>query len=226
MNISQYGIDFIKKWEGGPLLQATRFGSEKYLTIGYGHYGPDVRIGMKITKQQAEDLLKKDISGSVSKVNALNDNYKYGFLQCEFDALVSFCYNIGNVMQVSANGTRTKDQIAEAMLLYVKSGGKVIPGLVNRRKAEHDLFKSYEPEEETFMQKMEVLKKGSSGSEVYLLQAFLKCKGYKDGDNKVLSLDSNMGDKTVAALKRFQKASGLKVDGMAGPATWDKIING
>ena len=140
MDISANGLKLIKKWEGGPWLQAKRFGSEKYLSIGYGHYGPDVRMGQTITKAQAEELLKKDVAGAVSKVNALNDRYGYKFNQNEFDALCSFCYNIGNVMQVSANGTRSKKQIADAMLLYNKSCGKVLQGLVNRRKDEQKLF--------------------------------------------------------------------------------------
>lgn len=140
MDISANGLKLIKKWEGGPWLQAKRFGSEKYLSIGYGHYGPDVRMGQTITKAQAEELLKKDVAGAVSKVNALNDRYGYNFNSNEFDALCSFCYNIGNVMQVSANGTRSKKQIADAMLLYNKSCGKVLQGLVNRRKDEQKLF--------------------------------------------------------------------------------------
>lgn len=140
MDCSKTGLELIKKWEGGPWLTAKRFGCEKYLSIGYGHYGPDVKIGQKITKQQAEDLLKKDIAGAVKKVNALNDKYGYKFNQNEFDALVSFCYNIGNVMQLTANGTRSKKTIADKMLLYVKSGGKTLPGLVNRRKDERKLF--------------------------------------------------------------------------------------
>lgn len=102
----------------------------------------------------------------------------------------------------------------------------MLPGLVNRRKAEHDLFLSYDAGGTTFMQEMEVLHKGSKGAEVYLLQSFLKCKGYKDSSNKVLQLDSSFGPATEQALKRFQKASGLSVDGYAGPKTWNKIIKG
>lgn len=138
MNISSKGLDLIKKWEGGPILEAKRFFGEKYLTIGFGHYGPDVRLGMKITKKQAEDLLKKDVAGAVAKVNKYQDKYKFN--QHEFDALVSFCYNIGNIDQLTANGTRTKKQIADKMLLYVNSGGKKLQGLVNRRKDEQKFF--------------------------------------------------------------------------------------
>ena len=140
MNISKNGIEFIMKWEGKPRLTAWRFGSEKYLSIGYGHYGPDVKMGQKITAAQAEELLIKDLTKMVNHVNLVNNKYHYEFNQNEFDALVSFTYNIGNINQLTANGSRSKSVIASKMLLYVKSGGKSLQGLVNRRKAENKLF--------------------------------------------------------------------------------------
>ena len=140
MNISKSGINFIKTWEGKPRLTAWRFGTEKYLSIGYGHTGADVKMGQKITAAQAEELLVKDLSKMVNHVNLVNNKYHYNFNQNEFDALVSFTYNIGNINQLTANGTRSKAVIASKMLLYVKSGGKTLPGLVNRRKAENNLF--------------------------------------------------------------------------------------
>ena len=140
MNISKSGINFIKTWEGKPHLTAWRFGTEKYLSIGYGHYGADVKMGQKITAAQAEELLVKDLAKMVNHVNLVNNKYHYNFNQNEFDALVSFTYNIGNINQLTANGTRSKSVIASKMLLYTKSGGKTLPGLVNRRKAENKLF--------------------------------------------------------------------------------------
>lgn len=140
MNISKTGIDLIKKWEGGPWLTAKRFGNERYLSIGYGHYGPDVKPGQKITKAQAEELLLKDIKKHVDHVNYVNNVYHYDFNSNQFDALVSFSYNIGSIYQLTDRGNRNKKTIGERMLLYVKSGGKTLPGLVNRRKAENKLY--------------------------------------------------------------------------------------
>lgn len=140
MDVSKTGINLIKTWEGKPRLTAWRFGSEKYLSIGYGHTGPDVKMGQKITAAQAEELLKKDLRTMVNHVNLVNNKYHYEFNQNEFDALVSFTYNIGNINQLTAYGSRSKKVIAQKMLLYVKSGGKTLPGLVNRRKAEQKLF--------------------------------------------------------------------------------------
>ena len=65
---------------------------------------------------------------------------KYDFNQNEFDSLVSFAYNVENIDQLTAKGTRTRDKIAECMLRYNKSGGRVLNGLTKRREAERKLF--------------------------------------------------------------------------------------
>lgn len=73
-----------------------------------------------------------------TKVMKYNDCYN--FTQNEFDALVSFAYNVGNIDQLTAKGTRTRKEIADAMLLYIKSGGNVLNGLRKRRNKERELF--------------------------------------------------------------------------------------
>ena len=145
MNISQRGIDLIKSFEGFRAQSYKCLVTEKYFTIGYGHYGPDVKLGQVITQREAEQLLMKDLERFVAAVNRYD--YHYDFNQNEFDALVSFTYNLGEgcLCQVTDNKRRTKDQIAEKMLLYYNSAGKRIEGLVRRRKAEHDLFLSGSP---------------------------------------------------------------------------------
>lgn len=136
MKISSNGLGLIKQFEGCRLKAYKCVNTEKYYTIGYGHYGADVSSNMTITQAQADAFLVADIAKFESHVNAtglmLNQN--------QFDALVSFTYNCGqgNLKKLIAN--RTLSQIADAMLLYNKSGGKVLPGLVNRRKAEQTLF--------------------------------------------------------------------------------------
>ena len=137
-NISQAGIDLIKSFEGLSLKAYKCVSTEKYYTIGYGHYGADVKAGQTITKKQAEDLLKQDVQRFVNHVN----NYMsiYNFNQNQFDALVSFAYNIGNIKQLTASGTRSISQISASIPLYNKSGGRVLKGLVRRRKKEQELF--------------------------------------------------------------------------------------
>lgn len=62
-------------------------------------------------------------------------------MQNEFDAMVSFAYNTGSIDKLTVNGKRTKAEVSEKILLYVTDrNGNVLQGLVNRRKAEQELF--------------------------------------------------------------------------------------
>ena len=85
MKTSQIGVDLIKSFEGCRLAAYKPVPTEKYWTIGYGHYGADVVPGIKITQAQAEAYLKKDLERFENAVTrtglALNQN--------QFDALVS-----------------------------------------------------------------------------------------------------------------------------------------
>ena len=136
MKISQGCINIIFIFEGIRLKAYKAVPAEKYYTIGYGHYGPDVKKGMTITKKQAEELFKKD----VEKFEKYVQNTGLCLNQNQFDALVSFTYNCGpGNLQRLVKG-RTLSEIADAMLLYNKSGGKELSGLTRRRKAERNYF--------------------------------------------------------------------------------------
>jgi GH24 family phage-related lysozyme (muramidase) len=136
MKTSKTGLDLIKTFEGCR-LKAYKCPADVW-TIGYGHTGSDVKQGMVITQAEADRLLQQDLERF--EKNVMKFNNKYHWTQNEFDALVSFAFNIGSIDQLTANGTRTKAQIAQAMLLYNKAGGKVLPGLTKRRQAERQLF--------------------------------------------------------------------------------------
>lgn len=136
MKINEKGLDLIKSFEGCKLTAYKC--PAGVLTIGYGHTGADVKEGQKITQKKADALLLKDVERFEKMVNAYKKKYKW--TQNEFNALVSFAFNIGNIDQLTKWGKRNKGQIADAILLYNKAGGKVLSGLVKRRKAEHDLF--------------------------------------------------------------------------------------
>lgn len=138
MKISINGINFIKSFEGFRATSYRAVPSEKYLTIGYGHYGIDVLENMIITKEQAEKLLVTDLHKFENYVNT-----DCGYLdlnQNQYDSLVSFTYNCGRANLKKLIKNRNKEEIAEALLLYNKAGGKVLEGLKRRRKAERDLF--------------------------------------------------------------------------------------
>lgn len=138
MKISENGLKLIIDFEGFCPKATKAVKTEKYYTIGYGHYGKDVDEKQTITKEEALLLLKKDMKRFEAKVMKYNNCYN--FTQNEFDALVSFAYNVGNIDQLTAKGTRTKKEIADAMLLYIKSGGNVLDGLRKRRTKERELF--------------------------------------------------------------------------------------
>lgn len=144
MKTSDNGANMIQRFEG---LKLTAYKDAGGLwTIGYGHTGyvkfhnRNVCAGMTITQEQALELFKDDLNKFEDKVNKYYKVYTWN--QNEFDALVSFAFNIGNIDQLTANGRRTRTVIAEKMLLYNKAGGKTLTGLTTRRKAERELFLS------------------------------------------------------------------------------------
>ena len=136
MKISKNGIELIKHYEGLRLKAYKPVATEKYYTIGYGHYGADVDADMVITNEQANQYLYKDVVRFENVVNALQRSWT----QNQFDALVSFAYNCGaaNLKRLVEN--RTTNIIADKMLLYNKAGGKELAGLTRRRKEERELF--------------------------------------------------------------------------------------
>lgn len=136
--LSENGIAIIKKFEGCRLTAYKVQSSDKYYTIGYGHYGTDVKAGQTITDEEATMLLIADCNRFVSHVNRYMDIYNFN--QNQFDALVSFAFNIGNIKTLTNNGTRTIEEISTNILAYCKSNGVTLQGLVNRRKAEQQLF--------------------------------------------------------------------------------------
>lgn len=138
MTISKKGIELIKLFEGFREKAYKAVKTEEYYTIGYGHYGSDVKRGQVITAAQGEQLLANDLKKFEAKVNEYIN--RYNFNQNEFDALVSFAYNIGSIDQLTNNGKRTRADIRLHWLEYNKSGGKIIKGLTTRRTKELELF--------------------------------------------------------------------------------------
>lgn len=147
MQISQTGIDLIKKHEGCRL--------RAYLcpagvpTIGYGHTGSDVQLSMVITPAQAEALLATDLITFTDGVVAACAPTLPA--QNELDALVSFAYNVGlanlkksSVLKDFKAGN--KDGAAASFMLWTKARDpstgqlRVLPGLVQRRTEERQLF--------------------------------------------------------------------------------------
>ena len=219
MKVSQNGIELLKQFEGCRLTAYKCLPSEQYYTIGYGHYGSDVRIGMKITQKEAEELLKKDLERYEYQVNCYDNIYHWS--QNEFDALLSFAYNLGSIHQLTNYGKRDRKTIAEKMLLYVNSGGVKIPGLVTRRKKEQELFlKDSTPSADPVIIAKPTLRKGMKNSkQVRILQENLN-----KAINAALVIDGSYGSLTKQAVIDLQtKYYGTlyfdKIDGIYGKHT-------
>lgn len=167
MKISNVGLTLIKNFEGLRLKAYKVVESEKHYTIGYGHYGADVKKGQVITNTQAEQLLMMDLE---KFVKAVDEAVKVKLNQNQFDALVSFTYNCG----ITAFKTSTllihvnaKDFVkaSKEFKRWNKSGGKVLGGLVTRRDRECKLFiKPIPKENETLIQYK--IKSGDTLSEI------------------------------------------------------------
>ena len=142
MKVSEKGKSLIKNFEG--LRTKAYRCSANCLTIGYGHTGSDVYENMIITKEQAEKLFDQDIlihSNNVSKLVNVD------LTQNQFDALVSFEYNVGygnfskSTMLKLINSCEFL-QASKEFDKWIYAGGKPLKGLKHRREQERKLFES------------------------------------------------------------------------------------
>lgn len=141
MNLSNNGKKLIKKYEGCR-LKAYKCPRGVW-TIGYGHTN-NVRPDDVITQDEAEELFLRDAEVFENAVNRL---VKVALNQNQFDALVSFTFNLGYGIKGLGGSTllrllNNSDYIGAARQFerWVYSGDKVLEGLVKRRKEEKELF--------------------------------------------------------------------------------------
>ncbi|MGH1520524.1 lysozyme [Chryseobacterium sp. JK1] len=143
MKTSKKGIDLILSFEG--------FSSKPYLdsagipTIGYGntYYPGGKKVTMKdpaITKEKGAELFAS-VLPTYEKI--VNSNVKVPLTQNQFDALVSHAYNTGGSDGLFSLVNKKAGEVAIRNWFttkYITAGGKVLNGLIRRRKAEADLF--------------------------------------------------------------------------------------
>lgn len=139
MNVSQKGIDLIKKFEGCKLF-AYRCPAG-VITIGIGHT-KGVKMGMAITEKQAETFLKDDIKPIERLLNGMGINYTQG----QFDSLTSWIFNLGegnfksSTMYKKIVAKANDLDITDQMIKWVNSSGKPLLGLKKRRVEEANMF--------------------------------------------------------------------------------------
>lgn len=140
--VSAAGVNLVARFEGFVGHAYKPVAAERYWTIGYGHYGPDVRRGATISQKNAKALLKKDLNKFAKGVKSRLHRKP---TQNEFDAMVSFAYNVG----LGAFGSSTllrkfnagdKMGAANEFGKWTRGASGPLRGLVIRRAAERKLF--------------------------------------------------------------------------------------
>ncbi len=142
MNPSREGVDFVKRFVG--------FRSKAYQdtggvwTVGYGTT-ENVSAGDEVTEQEALEMLANDLQEASAAVDDLVD---VPLTQNQYDALCSFVYNVGreafrnSTLLKMINAGRPVKDCGPQFDRWIKDNGKVIAGLVTRRKAEREMFES------------------------------------------------------------------------------------
>lgn len=145
-NISETGVNLIKSFEGLSLKPYKCPAGVP--TIGYGNtfYENGTKVKMTdsaITEDRATELLKH----SLEKFEQYVDSYCVDTIsQHQFDALVSFCFNLGpanlkkSTLLKKVNANPADETIHAEFMKWTKAGGRVLKGLVRRRTAEADLY--------------------------------------------------------------------------------------
>lgn len=139
--INSKGLQIIKDCEGCKLT--SYLCPAKVWTIGYGHTGSDVKAYLTITLSKAEELLKKDLVKFESIIKRLVTSE---INRNQFSALVSFVYNLGegnlksSTLLKKVNKNPNDPSISAEFDKWKLAGGKVLSGLVKRRKMESELY--------------------------------------------------------------------------------------
>lgn len=142
-NISDNGLKFTAAWETFKPKAYRATSAEKYLTIGFGHYGSDVKPTDVLTEEQAYALLKKDMSDAVK----LADNIaSLKFNQAQFDAICDLIFNVGPSAVAAGTGTGQAVRAGDVETLKVKlpqfknQAGKPVLGIYRRAMGRLALF--------------------------------------------------------------------------------------
>ena len=143
MKISKEGIDFIAHFEG--FRSEIYRDAAGYPTIGYGHLlkeGEERKFRKGITRSEGKELLRNDAADAE---RAVNSYVKVPLNQSQFDALVSFTFNLGagnlkNSTLLKKLNNNDYRGAADELLRWVRAGGRVLAGLQRRRAAERKMF--------------------------------------------------------------------------------------
>ena len=247
-SVSQEGVNLIKQLEGFHGTAYKALSTEKYYTIGYGHYGPDVYPGMTVTAEKAETMLRSDLKNSVDSVNKFLNANGIAVSQNQFDALVSFTYNCGiyvwntsqdfTLRQMLLDGAYhySDAQIRAAFVSWNTSGGRIVEGLSSRRNQEATMFLKnrvtprptprYTPAPSaykvSYRRLLSVNESDPAGARMNGtdVKYVQVCLYYLGYD---VACDGYYSSGAADAVRAFQRHYSLDVDGKCGPATWKAL---
>jgi lysozyme len=240
--VTNEGLTLIKEFEG--LRLNSYQDAVGVWTIGYGHTRTAKR-GMRINKQQAEDLLLEDLRRfEVGVSRAL----KVPVTWYEFDALVAFAFNAGlgafrrsTLLRLLNKGV-TKEQVAAQFERWVFAGGRKLAGLVRRRKAEQRLFLGVDVMEQVSRDEERATPTPVDGPDIDLptLQPpfsdtaatrllYLLTRGdiTLSDDVKIMLAEPLSREQTlelVELVREEQQGAGIDVDSIAGGDTWQALF--
>ena len=151
MRTSQDCIDYIKSVEGFSKYPYYDYGQ---YTVGYGTKCPSDKYNdykkVGITDEEAEELLKEHLIYTEDQIKKyVVGQYGVELTQNQFDALVSFSFNVGtswmypnsvNKIKNALRNNATDEEFLYALTLYCNAGGQILPGLVTRRQNEANMF--------------------------------------------------------------------------------------
>jgi len=219
LSVSDAGLEFITSHEGLSLGPIDGRASEAPFANG-------------ITRAEAMDLLRQDVRTAEDAVRRLVD---VPLNQNQFDALVSFTFNLGEGNLQSSTLLRRLndgdyDSVPSELNRWTRGGGQVLPGLVRRRAEEGELFTTpvsgtegpgpvLPPGDDQIPNA--TLRIGARGSDVTTLQQLLLNAGFNPG-----TADGIFGSQTDSAVRAYQGANNLTADGIVGPQTWRSLFDG
>lgn len=140
MRCNEAGLDIIRRYEGLRLAAYQDTGG--VWTVGYGHTGKDVKAGVNITEQQAEEFLRLDVASAEKDITRM---VSVPLTENQFSALVSLVFNIGgsnfrkSTMRALIN-RKWHDEAADQFPRWVYDNGRKLGGLVKRREEERALY--------------------------------------------------------------------------------------
>lgn len=206
MHMSDEGIAHLKNEEGCRLR--AYYDSVGVITIGYGHTGPDVYPGLMWTQAQAEAALARRLESEFGA--AVNRGVRIQLKQHQFDALVSFAYNVGTAGFLNSTMLR-KINAGDFVGATAEFDKWVIPSeITGRRMREKAMFAGNAVANDNAAD-------NGAPSHTYALKTI--------DIQRILGVEADgiMGPKTYAAIKKFQKDHGLAVDGIVGPKTLEAL---